>query len=256
MTLRTASAVVLVAITGALGSPATDTHAAVTDRAVARGKRILYVKGSPEGDAKRQQQFAANDARIVQHLESLGFVVTTADATGAASLTGGKDLVVISDSARQVPGTFRSLATPVVTWSSELYPALAMTGPQRGKDFGTTGTPGGKDGDRFAWMVNAPHPLSAGLKSNVAQNYYDDNEFMTNWGKPAQGAINIAITPGYPDQRIVFAYENGASMDGDLPAPARRVALFLCTHDFDHLFPTGTALFDAAMLWAVAGTGT
>jgi hypothetical protein len=229
------------------------TSAAVTDPSLARGKRVLYVTGVPACDAKRQEHFAANDARIVEHLHSLGFAVVKADAAAAWERTKGQDLVVISDSAARLAGDFRGLPVPIVTWSSELYPELAMTGHQRGKDFGVTGTPGGKDGDRFAWMVNAPHPLSAGLKPTVAQNYYDDNEFMTNWGKPAQGATNIAITPGYPDQRVVFAYEAGASMEGDFAAPARRVGLFLCTHDFDHLFPAGVSLFDAAMLWAVAG---
>lgn len=242
---------------------------AVLPASVAQGKKLLYVMNSgafaafkaemPPADSSRLERakaFADNDAKIVEHLKSLGFAVTTTDEHPTSDLTRGQDLVVISDSVRvqDVEDKYKKLAIPVVTWAGELYPAMALTGRKAGVDFGATGSPGGKDGDRFAILYNRQHPLSAGL-TDVEQNYYDDNEYVTNWGKPAQGAIMIAATSGYPDHGVIFAYEKGAGMAGDFPAPARRVAFFLSTKDYSHLMPEGLRLFDAAMLWAVSPAG-
>ena len=73
------------------------------------------------------------------------------------------------------------------------------------------------------------------------------------WGKPAPGATIIATIPGEPQHAVVFAYEKGATMDYDFSAPARRVGLFLGNRTFDKLSPDGSALFDAAIDWAISG---
>jgi hypothetical protein len=232
----------------------------------ARGKQLLYIMNLHEADAlkaeapndpariKRREELLAEDNRIVDHFKSLGFTVTVADEHPSGNVANGKDLIIISDSvvAAQIQGKYRSLSIPVVTWASDLYPYLGLTGTRAGRDYGTTGTPGGKDGDRFAMLFNAAHPLDAGLRTDLIQDYYDDNEYVTNWGMPSLGAINIATIAGYPDRRIIFAYEKGSCMTGDLVAPGKRVGLFLSTHDFEHLQKEGMALLDAAVLWAVA----
>ncbi|HEV7443587.1 MAG TPA: hypothetical protein VGO18_13415 [Steroidobacteraceae bacterium] len=242
-------------------------HAASTPapHAEATGKQLLYimnvrhlelVKSEVPGDAKlvkRLQKVADNDQKIIARLKSLGFVVSTADEHPTSDVVTGKDLIVISNSvnAKEMSGRYARLAVPIVTWASDLYPVLRMTGSVPAEDYGTTGTVGGKDGDRFASIVNAPHPLAGGLSADAIQDLYADNEFVTNWGKPALGAINIAVIEGYPDRRLVFAYEQGASMAGDTLAPARRVAYYVNTEDFEEVQPAGFALFDAAVLWAV-----
>jgi hypothetical protein len=238
---------------------------APTERAAAKGHQLLYimntqnltlVKAEVPPDPKRVKHLgkaADNDAKIVARLRDLGFTVTIADEHPTTDVTTGKDLIVISNSviASEIPERYADLSIPIVTWASALYPVLYMTGRAPGEDFGTTGTAGGKDGDRFASVVNAPHPLAAGLSADSIQDLYQDNEFITNWGKPALGAINIAVIEGYPDRRLVFAYEKGSSMSADKLAPARRVAYFVNTEDFDQLQPAGLALLDAAVLWAV-----
>jgi hypothetical protein len=201
---------------------------------------------------KRLQKTADNDRKVVERFRSLHFVVTVADEHPTTDVISGADLIVISNSvnARQMAGRYASLNIPIVTWASDLYPVLHMTGNVAGQDYGTTGTVGGKDGDRFTSIVNAPHPLAGGLSPDAIQDLYSDNEFITNWGKPSLGAINIAVIEGYPDKRLVFAYEKGASMAGEVLAPARRVAYFVNTEDFGELQPAGLALLDAAVLWA------
>jgi hypothetical protein len=240
-------------------APAPVRHAEVA------GKQVLYimnrrnlelVKSEVPADprrVKRLQKAADNDQKVVSRLQALGFTVSVTDEHPASDVVTGKDLIVISNSviSSEMPGRYAALNIPIVTWASDLYPVLHLTGHVPAEDFGTTGTVGGKDGDRFASIVNAPHPLAAGLSADAIQDLYTDNEFITNYGKPALGAINIAVIEGYPDRRLVFAYEKGASMTDDMLAPARRVAYFLNTEDFGELQPAGLALFDAAVLWAV-----
>ncbi|MDB6169055.1 MAG: rane protein, partial [Verrucomicrobia bacterium] len=204
---------------------------------------------------KAQELVRANDLKMVERLKSLGFAVTAVDEHPTGDVLAGVSLIVISDSVntKQIQAKYKNVALPVVTWASDLYGAMGLTGKIAGEDYGTTGS-GTKppNGDRFAWMVNGPSPLSAGLATNVIQDLYDDNEFVTSWGKPSFGAINIAFIPGYPDKRTIFAYEKGATMDGGLLAPSRRVGFYLRTQDVEHMRPTGLKLFDAAVWWAVS----
>jgi hypothetical protein len=239
-------------------SPPPVTHAEST------GKQALYImnrrnlelaKTDVPADPKRLkrlQKAIDNEQKAISRLQSLGFTVRVADEHPGSDVVTGADLIVISNSvnAAEIPERYASLSIPIVTWASALYPVLHLTGNAPAEDFGTTGTVGGKDGDRFASIVNAFHPLAAKLSAQAIQDLYTDNEFITNYGKPALGAINIAVIEGYPDRRLVFAYEKGASMANDMLAPARRVAYFVNTEDFGELQPAGLALFDAAMLWA------
>jgi hypothetical protein len=260
----------LILCLGAIGFVLTASAApgANPGRATTTGKQLLYVMNMRELEQaraeipadpamiRRLQKTADNDGKAVARLKSLGFSVTVTDEHPTTDVVSGKDLIVISNSvnAHRIAARYADLPIPIVTWASELYPMLHLTGPLAGQDYGTTGTIGGKDGDRFASIVNAPHPLAAGLSADVIQDLYTDNEFVTNWGKPALGAINIAVIEGYPDRRLVFAYDKGASMAGDFLAPARRVAFFVNTADFNELQPAGLALLDAAVSWAISAT--
>ena len=233
----------------------------------ANGKKMLYVMNLHEAelveheipvDAKRrkdQQQILAADQKIIEHFKSLGFAVTAVDEHPTSD-AGPQDVIVISDSVNShaIGTKYKNSKVPVVTWASELYGEMGFTGRKAGVDFGSTGTPGGKDGDRFASMVNGSHALNAGLATNIIQNLYDDNEYITNWGKPGPGATNIAVIPGYPDKRLIFAYETGASMEAGRLAPSRRVAFFLHTYDWNHMLPEGITLLDAAVTWAAGAS--
>ena len=65
-------------------------------------------------------------------------------------------------------------------------------------------------------------------------------------------AIQSALRRGEPEKAAVFAYEKGATMNGEFLAPARRVGFFLWQDTFDQLRPEGLALFRAAVLWVVS----
>jgi hypothetical protein len=85
--------------------------------------------------------------------------------------------------------------------------------------------------------VNAPHPLAAGLPAGLV-NVVQKGGPM-NWGRPGPGAIVIATFPGELDKSPFFAYEKGATMDGENLAPARRVTIFLDNTTFPVLWAAG-----------------
>ena len=206
----------------------------------AAGKRALFVV-----QLKAVPEIVAADELVKAHLAELGFAVTVADQRDPESAAAGQDVVVISASvsANKLEGKFRHTVAGVVLWESFALPHMGMTGKKEEADFGT------KDGkQRYLWMVNAPHPLSAGLPAgllNVMQK-----GMPMNWGRPGPGAIIIATLPGELEKCPLFAYEKGATMDGENLAPARRVMVFLDNVTFPNLIAPGVKLFDAAVLWA------
>lgn len=203
-------------------------------------KSLLFV-----GQTKAAPEIVAADAKAQEHLATLGFTVTFADQRDPVSVADGKDVIVISSgvSAHVVEGKYKSVAVPVVTWESFILPHMGLTGKKEETDFGT------RDGKlRYLWMVNAPHPLSASLPAGLL-NVMQKGVPM-NWGRPGPGAIVIATLPGELDKSPFFAYEKGATMDGENLAPARRVMIFLDNTTFTGLNEAGLKLFDAAVLWA------
>jgi hypothetical protein len=205
-------------------------------------KTLLFV-----GQTKAAPDIVASDAATQAHLKELGFDVTFADQREPATVAEGKSVIVISAgvSAHVVEGKYKASAVPLVTWEAYLLPHLGMTGKKEDADFGT------REGKvRYLWMVNAPHPLSAGLPAGLL-NVVKKGGPM-NWGRPGPGAIVIATFPGELDKSPLFAYEKGATMDGENLAPARRVMLYLDNTTFGGLNEAGLKLFDAAVLWAAS----
>jgi hypothetical protein len=209
-------------------------------QAQAANRTCLFVT-----QAKAAAEIVAADLKAQEHLTALGFTVTTIDQRDPVTAADGKDLVVISSgvSAHVVEGKFKALPVPVVTWESYIQPHMGMTGKKEDTDFGT------REGKvRYLWLVNAPHPLSAGLPAGMT-NVMQKGGPM-NWGRPGPGAIVIATFPGELDKSPLYAYEKGATMDGENLAPARRVMLFLDNTTFTLLNDAGLRLFDAAVNWA------
>ena len=209
--------------------------------APAAGQNILFVS-----QTKAAPDIVAADAKVQAHLVALGYHVTFADQKEPASVATGQDLVVVSSgvSAHVVEGKYKSLPIPLVTWEAYIQPHMGMTGKKEDTDFGT------RDGKvRYLWMVNAPHPLSAGLPAGLL-NVMQKGAPM-NWGRPGPGAIVIATFPGELDKSPLYAYERGATMDGENLAPARRVMIFLDNVTFPLVNESGLKLFDAAIRWAL-----
>ncbi|MBS0662734.1 MAG: hypothetical protein JSR48_05680 [Verrucomicrobia bacterium] len=210
--------------------------------ALAAGHHVLFVS-----QAKAAPEIVAADAKAQEHLRALGYVVTFADQRDPLNVAG-QDVVVISSgvSAHVVEGKFKSVPVPVVTWEAYILPHMGLTGKKEETDFGT------KEGkNRYLWMVNAPQALSAGLPAGLL-NVVQKGGPM-NWGRPGPGAIVIATLPGELGKSPLFAYERGATMDGENLAPARRVMLFLDNTTFPLLNDAGLKLFDAAVQWAAEG---
>ncbi|HKR42589.1 MAG TPA: hypothetical protein VJU59_23440, partial [Paraburkholderia sp.] len=154
-------------------------------------------------------------------------------------------LIVISStvSSKDVLPGWRTLPVPLVTWENDLLDDLAMSGKRHDVDFGET------EKERYLWLVNAPHPIAAGLPAGVV-NVYGKQATMS-WGKPGLGASIIASVYGQPDKAAIFAYELGATMDYETLAPARRVMFFMSNDSFTNLSQSGQQLFDAAIDWAI-----
>jgi hypothetical protein len=190
------------------------------------------------------------DEKVKAHLESRGFAVTLQDQSATPAVTAGAagaagaDLVVISSTvaAKDVSAAWRQLPVPLLTWENDLLDDLAMTGKRHDSDFGEAAK------ERYLWLVNAPHPMAAGLPAGVANVYV--KQAGMSWGKPGLGATTIATLYGQPEKAAIFGYEKGATMDYESLAPARRVMFFLGNEGFTNLSPAGRLLFDAAVDWA------
>lgn len=230
--------------------------AAPVDPTVAHGKTVLYVANMTKLERARAavpldprriatlETWRRNDTALVAWLTGLGFRVTQADETAPAA-TRGVDLIIVSETidALEVANKYRTVPVPLITFENDILGDLAMTAQKNHRDYGTD------DDQRFVEIVNAPHPLAAGLAAGV-QNVLTDEHFKMNWGKPGLGAVTIATLRGEPDKAAIFAYERGATMNGEALAPARRVSFFLWQDTFEALRPEGLALIRAAVLWA------
>jgi hypothetical protein len=185
------------------------------------------------------------DMKVRDHLAARGFEVRIADQSTEPSTTRGASLVVIAASvaAKDVKPGWRTLPVPLVTWENDLLDDLAMTGKRHDTDFGE------EEKERYIWIVNAPQAMAAGLPAGVANVYV--RQAPMSWGKPGPGSTTIATIYGQPEKAAIFGYEQGATMDYEALAPARRVMLFLGNDGFANLSPQGLRLFDAAIDWAV-----
>ena len=99
-------------------------------------------------------------------------------------------------------------------------------------------------------ITASEHPVAAGLTGTVDVTVAAVN---FGWGLPGEGAARIATLAGMANRYAVFAYEKGALLVGTpaLPAPARRVVLFIHTLVADRLTPAGWQVFDAAVGWSL-----
>lgn len=215
-------------------------HAQQPEAQALAPKKVLYV-------TRLQHRDRAIDDKVRAYLEKRGMIVTMVDETTPSSAAHGEDLVIISSvvSARNMVGTsYKDVTVPLVTWEADLFDSLRFTGAKKGEDFGEV------EKEHYINVVNAPSPLAGGLPAGKRWVYPRDDEM--GWGKPAPGATVVATIPGEPQHAVLFAYEKGATMDYDFIAPARRVALFLGNRSFEKLSSDGSALFDAAIDWAVS----
>lgn len=187
----------------------------------------------------------AVDQKAAERLTGRGCAVTLVNQDADPASVKGFDLVILSSTvaAKDLKPGWRQSPVPLLLWENDALDDLAMTGKRHDVDFGEA------EKERYLWIVNAPHPMAAGLPAGVVNVYV--RQAGMSWGKPGLGATTIATLYGQPEKAAIFGYEKGATMDYEALAPARRVMLFLGNETFANLSPAGLALFDAAVDWAM-----
>jgi hypothetical protein len=184
---------------------------------------------------------SAADAAARDRLVAGGFVPVL--RTGAAATTadaGGKAVVVISSTSNSgdVTTKYRTAVTPVVIWEPLLFDEFGMTST-------ASTNQGTQTGQTQVAIVNAAHPLAAGLSGTVTVS----SSTTFTFGVPNASAVVVARPPSNASRASIFAYERGAGMVG-LTAPGRRVGLFLHDTTAASLTASGRSLVDAALRWA------
>jgi hypothetical protein len=187
---------------------------------------------------------STSDQLVKSRLEALGFSLTIKTAASSTSAdASGKSLVVISASVNSgdVSTKFTSSAVPVVTWEFAIWNSLGMVASNSTADRNTISS------QTQVKITNPTHPL-AGHRSGTVAVASAASAFY--WGKPLTSAITVGEQPSNATQGFIFAYEQGAVLQG-LTAPARRVALFPQDSALANFNASGWAFFDAAMRWAI-----
>ncbi|USA47559.1 hypothetical protein NDN11_05445 [Acinetobacter sp. C26M] len=189
---------------------------------------------------------SSTDTAIQKYLQSKGYQVEVLDQSVSPNSLKNTDLVIISSTvaSKNLQSGWRQLPIPLMTWENDYLDDLAMTGKRINTDFGEV------DKERYLWLVNAPHPLSAQLSAGTL-NVYKAQSPMS-WGKPGLGSTIIATIYGQPEKVAIWGYEKGATMDYESLAPAKRLMFFLNNETFGNLSEDGLKLFDAAIQWSLS----
>jgi RHS repeat-associated protein len=190
----------------------------------------------------------AADTAIKARLQSLGFTVTVKDDDlVAATDATGKTLVFVSATSMStaINTKLRDVAVPVI--NSEIYLM---------DDLGMTDTPTTQMGaytHTGVKIVDPSHPLAGGLTGDVTVNTLASTKVA--WAIPNANAIKVATVVDDTTLATVFGYAPGAQMYG-LTAPAKRVGLYTYNDTAAYHTASGWTLFDAAVRWATAPSGT
>jgi hypothetical protein len=213
------------------------------------GKKMLLVvqRHSDHPKAEVREAIERSNAAMLEHFKALGFDVSVADQSDPPSMADGMDLVVISATVKAsvLFGRYKDVNQPVVDFENDILDDMGMSAKRRGVDFGDV------DDERVVTLINAPHPLAAGLPAGAIDLF--QHGAGIGWGVPARGATTIATLHGAPDKAVIFAYDKGATMDHEIVAPARRVFLPVDYNAWSELTPQGVKLVDRALLWAMGG---
>ncbi len=185
------------------------------------------------------------DRVVLTRIEGLGFdvVMRAAASAGLEEEARSAALIAISSTVESAAlgSQFRDLPVPLVVWEPSLYEDLGMIWP---RDTEVRGAVAGSD----LVVSLADHPLAAGLAGRIRVASRVGNHYLSQ-GTPAPTALWIAAMPGDPTLATIFGYERGMPM-AELPAPARRVGLFVNDLTPQNMTPAGWRLFDAAIRWA------
>jgi len=178
-----------------------------------QGKTVLFVTGGADSPTPN------DDALVARHLQKLGFVVHTVDATAPASDSDGAALIVLSSTANahSLGAKYADTPVPVFTWNTYDYPNLGLTGPVLHQDFEVI-DPVQHYPDSFAVLYGYGANLTSeisravGLKARLFGTLYLEPQ-TAGWGRPGPGATVIADFDGMSSHAAVFTYEREASLE-------------------------------------------
>jgi hypothetical protein len=157
-------------------------------------KKILYVTrldlpaNASERNKELQQKGMASDTKVRMHLEAMGYAVTFADQSAPPADAEKYDLVILSSvvQSRQIADTaYKDVRVPLLTWENDLFDSLRLTGRKKGEVYGEV------EKEHYIRIVNAPHPLAAGIPAGKTYVYPRDTSM--GWGTPARSLEGSGI---------------------------------------------------------------
>ncbi len=190
----------------------------------------------------------SGDAAIRNWFVSAGYNVTLRTLTAVqASDTVGQDLVMITSTggAGQIGNRLSDAPVPIIVSEPFAYGNMGMTLAVDNVNMGFAPAQ-----DRLD-LVNPGHPLSAGLSGLTT--VVSSNAGFFPWGVPGDEAVTIATLESDPSRSSLFAYESGTLLASGLPAPNRRVGMFLGDLTAANFTAAGQQLFAATVQWAYEG---
>lgn len=189
----------------------------------------------------RLKEPSSGDRKIVEHLETLNFEVTSVDSAEAVARPDDKDieLIVISSTSKAdvLEERFAETPVPVVVLDVDLFRFMGLSEITENSASKITELD----------ITGPGHPLAAGLIGRVS---VCSEEMSIYYGHPGEKAIVIASLPGEPEHAAIFAYEVEEEMSDGFRAPARRVAMTFKDDIIDEGTGKMWALFKQAVRWA------
>lgn len=203
-----------------------------------RGALFVFGSGDP-GTVN------VSDGILRDRLQSKGYdVQVVSSSLDDVSMASGRDLVLVSSTipSGNVLATYKDVPVPVILWEQAIQDDMAMTTVTGTADRGNTG------GQTAMDIVNATHPMAAGLSTGVVSVATAGNDIA--WGQPNANAQVVARVVGSAANACIYGYEKGALLTDDTPAAERRVVFGMSDNFAAAMNATGFRLFDAAVNWA------
>jgi CHRD domain len=160
---------------------------------------------------------------------------------------GPIDMVFISGSVRvaDVAAAYRECNVPVI------YSEAGISAPQSMAD-DAIGQAGAVSAQTDLLITNPGHPLAGGLCGTVRVYSGLTGQGRMNFIAANSHLISIGTVIDNPGQAVISGYEKGVCMFDGLPAPARRVNLFMPETETTNALDAGWALFDAGIAWCLS----
>lgn len=180
---------------------------------------------------------------LMSRLEAMGFTVTPIDDNGSSlSDASGKELLLFSRTARRnrYQNKFFDATAPAMVWDQTDMTEMRMLSSN-----------GGATTTRQVRVNNTAHPIAKGVAAGL-QTLFTQNESLAYGISTSPNVQAIASTSSSTSQHVIFGYEEGVYLPGNLIAPARRLAAALPEAE-DNLTAVAWTLFDQSVSWLMQG---